>query len=137
MRRIAAVLAEEAEHLIRDQVWKLTPKDHALAGKTTAGLREAVGPPDVQEALPPIDRLEHLRETLAVLAISLARTHGRLSWFLSGAFNALEPVLRCVPSRLTLAAPSAPSSRVPRNTQRRRMPSADSTTPSRTSPPHP
>ncbi|MGW2786738.1 hypothetical protein ACWC3X_36920 [Streptomyces populi] len=36
---------------------------------------------------------EH-RETLAVLAISLARTHGRLAWFLSGALNALEPVLR-------------------------------------------
>ncbi|MFJ8657160.1 hypothetical protein ACIRNU_32990 [Streptomyces rochei] len=94
MRRIIAVLAEEAEQLIRDQVWKLTPKDHALARKTATGLREAVGPPDIQEALPPIDRLEHLRETLAVLAISLARTHGRLAWFLSGALNALEPVLR-------------------------------------------
>jgi hypothetical protein len=40
------------------------------------------------------DRLEHLRETLAVLALCLARTHGRLAWFLSGAINALEPVLR-------------------------------------------
>jgi hypothetical protein len=44
--------------------------------------------------LPQIKRLEHLRETLAVLAISLARTHGRLAWFLSGTLNALEPVLR-------------------------------------------
>lgn len=44
--------------------------------------------------MPQIDRLEHLRETLAALAISLARTHGHLAWFLSGAINALEPVLR-------------------------------------------
>ncbi|MYS74140.1 hypothetical protein GTY88_27525 [Streptomyces sp. SID5926] len=93
MRRIVAVLAEEAEQLVRDQVWKLTPKDRELALKTATGLREAVRLPDVHEALPPIDRLEHLRETLAVLAISLARTHGRLAWFLSGALNALEPIL--------------------------------------------
>jgi hypothetical protein len=94
MRRIIAVLAEEAEQQIRDQVWELTPGDRALADETEAGLRKVVGPPDVQKALPQIDRLEHLREALAVLAISLARTHGRLAWFLSGAINALEPVLR-------------------------------------------
>ncbi|MEW2511127.1 hypothetical protein [Streptomyces sp. NPDC046870] len=94
MRRIVAVLAEEAEQQIHDQVWQLTPSERALAHETEAGLRKVVGPPDVQEALRQIDRLEHLRETLAVLAISLARTHGRMAWFLSGAINALEPVLR-------------------------------------------
>ncbi|MFI6037991.1 hypothetical protein ACIBBD_28275 [Streptomyces sp. NPDC051315] len=94
MRRIVAVLAEEAEQQIQGQVWKLEPSDRALALETEARLRDAVGPQDVQEALPQIKRLEHLRETLAVLAISLARTHGRLAWFLSGALNALEPVLR-------------------------------------------
>src|SRR3712207_4725087 len=93
MRRIVAVLAEEAEQQIRDQVWELAPGDRALAHETEAGLRKAAGPPDVQEALPQIDRLERLRETLAVLALSLARTHGRLAWFLSGAINGLEPVL--------------------------------------------
>lgn len=94
MRRIAAVLAEEAEQQIQDHVWEVTPHDRALALDTEAGLRDAVGPPHAQEALPPIKRLERLRETLAVLAISLARTHGRLAWFLSGALNTLEPVLR-------------------------------------------
>ncbi|MFF5030412.1 hypothetical protein ACWCPJ_33625 [Streptomyces collinus] len=94
MRRIVAMLAEEAEQQIRDRVWELAPSDRALALETEAGLRKVVGPSDVQEALPQIDRLEHLRETLAVLAISLARTHGRMAWFLSGALNALEPVLR-------------------------------------------
>ncbi|MEU3461198.1 hypothetical protein ABZ721_14765 [Streptomyces sp. NPDC006733] len=94
MRRIVAVLAEEAEQQIHDQVWELVRSERALASETEAGLRRAIGPPDVQEALPQIQRLEHLRETLAVLAISLARTHGRLAWFLSGAINALEPVLR-------------------------------------------
>ncbi|UXY36635.1 hypothetical protein [Streptomyces albidocamelliae] len=49
---------------------------------------------DQQEDSSQIKRLEHLRETLAVLAISLARTHGRLAWFVSGALNALDPVLR-------------------------------------------
>ncbi|MFI1533919.1 hypothetical protein [Streptomyces anandii] len=94
MRRIVAVLAEEAEQQVQDQIWHRTPSDRALALETEAGLRNVVGPPEVQEALPQIDRLEHLRETLAVLAISLARTHGRLAWFLSGAINALEPILR-------------------------------------------
>ncbi|GGY02841.1 hypothetical protein [Streptomyces anandii] len=94
MRRIVAVLTEEAEQQIHDKVWVLAPSERALALETEAGLRNVVGPPDVQEALPQIDRLEHLRETLAVLAISLARTHGRLAWFLSGAINALEPILR-------------------------------------------
>ncbi|GHB81646.1 hypothetical protein GCM10010347_60580 [Streptomyces cirratus] len=94
MRRIVDVLAEEAEQQIQDRVWQVTPAERALALEAEAGLRDAVGPPDVQEALPQIARLEHLRETLAALAISLARTHGRLAWFLSGALNALEPVLR-------------------------------------------
>ncbi|MDH6604584.1 hypothetical protein M2164_000219 [Streptomyces sp. SAI-208] len=94
MRRIVAVLVEEAEQQIYDQVWRLAPSDRALALEAEAGLRDAVGPPDVQQALPQLKRLEHLRETLAVLAISLSRTHGRLAWFLSGALNALEPVLR-------------------------------------------
>ncbi|MGW2690026.1 hypothetical protein ACWC6I_43620 [Streptomyces sp. NPDC001414] len=94
MRRIVAVLAEEAEQQLQDQVWELEPSDRALALETEASLRDAVGPPDLQEALRQKERLEHLRETLAVLAISLARTHGRLAWFLSGAINALEPILR-------------------------------------------
>ncbi|MFE5401831.1 hypothetical protein ACFQ9Z_10550 [Streptomyces sp. NPDC056580] len=94
MRRIVAMLVEEAEQQIHDQVWELVPSDRALALETEPGLRKVVGPPDAQEALPQIDRLEHLREALAVLAISLARTHGRMAWFLSGALNALEPVLR-------------------------------------------
>ncbi|HSX96752.1 MAG TPA: hypothetical protein VLG91_05080, partial [Streptomyces sp.] len=94
MRRIVAVLAEEAEQQIQDHVWEVEPGDRALALDTEAGLRDVVGPPDAQEALPQIKRLERLRETLAVLAISLARTHGRMAWFLSGALNALEPVLR-------------------------------------------
>ncbi|WP_053848549.1 hypothetical protein [Streptomyces sp. NRRL B-24085] len=94
MRRIVAVLAEEADQQIHDQVWNLEPSDRQLALETEARLRDVIGPQDVQEALPQIKRLEHLRETLAVLAISLARTHGRLAWFLSGALNALEPILR-------------------------------------------
>ncbi|MFJ3205580.1 hypothetical protein [Streptomyces sp. NPDC086989] len=94
MQRIVVVLAEEAEQQIQDQVWNLEPSDRAVARETEGRLRDAVGPQGVQDALPQIKRLEHLRETLAVLAISLARTHGRMAWFLSGALHALEPVLR-------------------------------------------
>ncbi len=94
MRRIVAVLVEEAEQQIQDQMWTLTPSERALAREAETGLRDAVGPSHVQGSLPQIKRLEHLRETLAALAITLARTHGRLAWFLSGALNALEPVLR-------------------------------------------
>ncbi len=94
MRRIVAVLAEEAEQQIQGRVWELLPSDHALALEAEAGLRKAVGLSDIQEELPQIKRLEHLREALAVLAACLARTRGRLAWFLSGAANALEPVLR-------------------------------------------
>ncbi|MER6036095.1 hypothetical protein ABT133_19620 [Streptomyces sp. NPDC001835] len=94
MRRVVAVLAEEAMQQLQDRLWKLAASDRALASQTEARLRNVVGPANSQEALPQIDRLEHLREALAVLAISLARTHGRMAWFLSGALNALEPVLR-------------------------------------------
>ncbi|MFD3533040.1 hypothetical protein [Streptomyces sp. NPDC058664] len=94
MRRIVAVLAEEAEQQIRDRVWEIEPGDRALAGEVGTGLRDVIRPADAQEVLPQIDRLAHLRETLAVLAIALARTHGRMAWFLSGALHALEPVLR-------------------------------------------
>ncbi|MFF4401542.1 hypothetical protein [Streptomyces sp. NPDC001480] len=96
MRRVVAVLAEEAEQQIQDQVWEVASGERELALQTEAGLRDVVGPPDVQEALPQIKRLEHLRETLAVLAISLARTHGRLAWFLRGFERARTgPALAC------------------------------------------
>ena len=93
MRGIVATLAEDADQQIHNQVWELTPDDRVLAMEALAGLGKAVGPPRVQEALSQKDRLEDLREALAVLALCLARTHGPLAWFLSGAINALEPVL--------------------------------------------
>lgn len=94
MRKTVAALAKEAEQQIHDQVWELAGHDRALAIEAEAGLRKAVGAAPAQEALPHIDRLEDLREALAVLALCLARTHGRLAWFLSSAITALEPVLR-------------------------------------------
>ncbi|MFJ3222239.1 hypothetical protein ACIPJS_02570 [Streptomyces sp. NPDC086783] len=94
MRRIVAVLAEDGERQIQDQIWNLAPSERALAREAETGLRDAVRSPEEQEARSHIDRLERLRETLAVLAIALARTHGHLAWFLSCALNALEPVLR-------------------------------------------
>ncbi|GLW71003.1 hypothetical protein Kpho02_33020 [Kitasatospora phosalacinea] len=62
--------------------------------RPTRGLRAAVRPPEIQEALLQTARLEQLRESLAVVAATVARTHGRLAWFLAGAVGALQPVLR-------------------------------------------
>ncbi|MGW5343508.1 hypothetical protein [Streptomyces sp. NPDC004050] len=93
MRTIIAGLAEEAERQIRDRVWEMTATERVVAGKTADDLSSAVGPPHVQEALAVIDRLARLREALAALALSLARVHGRLAWFLGAACTTLAPVL--------------------------------------------
>lgn len=93
MHSSIAALAGEAQQQLHEQLWELAPNQRALALEAEDGLRKAIGPPEVQEALPLKDRLEHLREALAVLALCLARTHGPLAWFFSGAITALESVL--------------------------------------------
>ncbi len=89
-----ADLSAEAERQLSQHLWDPTEEDAALARKTASGLAEAVGEAAAQERLPAIDRLEHLREALAVLAIALARIHGPLAWYLAQACTALSPVLR-------------------------------------------
>ncbi|MEU8843080.1 hypothetical protein AB0D97_28775 [Streptomyces roseus] len=86
-------LVGEAERQIRDQLWVMTSADRTVAANTAADLHAAIGAPQVQEALPVIDRLAHLREAVADLAIALAHVHGRLAWFLGAAATALTPVL--------------------------------------------
>ncbi|MFC8016292.1 hypothetical protein [Streptomyces cinereoruber] len=93
MRTAIEDLVEEAERLIRDQVWILTPGDRFIAAKAAADLDAAVLTPQTQQVLPEVDRLAHLREALAVVAIALAHVHGRLAWFLGAAATALTPVL--------------------------------------------
>ncbi|MHC6624593.1 hypothetical protein ACYTFC_00540 [Streptomyces globosus] len=88
-----AGLVSEAEQQVEDAVWDLTPADRALARGAAAGLEEAVGVPPAADPPPDIERLAHLREALAALAIALARTHGRLAWFLAACIEALTPVL--------------------------------------------
>ncbi|WP_234322929.1 hypothetical protein [Streptomyces sp. NRRL S-350] len=88
-----AVLAAEAEQQVRGGLWELAPPETTLARKTAEGLAEQVGPAAEQERLAVIDRLERLREVLAVLAIGTARTHGQLAWFLSRASTVFTPVL--------------------------------------------
>lgn len=93
MRTLVEDLVGEAERLIRDQVWVLTPADRTVAAKAAADLHAAVGASHVQETLPVMDRLERLREALAAVAIALAHVHGRTAWFLGAAATALTPVL--------------------------------------------
>ncbi|MFC9343681.1 STAS domain-containing protein [Streptomyces sp. NPDC057020] len=89
-----AELAAEAERETATGRWDLSPASTALACATAARLGAFVGPLDIQEALPGIERLERLREALAVVAIGTAHTHGQLAWFLARASLALTPVLR-------------------------------------------
>ncbi|MFF9477169.1 hypothetical protein ACF1E9_31730 [Streptomyces roseolus] len=93
MRTLVDELVGEAERLIRDQVWVLNPTDRTVAAKAATALDAAVGPSQIQETLPPMERLEHLREALAAVAIALARVHGHTAWFLGAAATALTPVL--------------------------------------------
>ncbi|MFD8708676.1 hypothetical protein ACFV1W_39880 [Kitasatospora sp. NPDC059648] len=88
-----AALAAEAERQFRDGLWDLAAQDAALARKTAEALAEALGAEAAPEPPPVIERLEHLREALAVLALGIARTHGQLAWFLARASTILSPVL--------------------------------------------
>ncbi|MFI1660498.1 hypothetical protein ACH4ZU_37165 [Streptomyces sp. NPDC020472] len=64
-----------------------------MALETATSLHEAVGAVRNQEVLPDIERLAHLREALAALAITLARTHGPLARFAGAGVEALSPIL--------------------------------------------
>ncbi|MFD5814099.1 hypothetical protein [Streptomyces sp. NPDC127038] len=75
---------------MRDGLWELTAEEAALARAAAGRLADAVGPAAVQGQLAGIERL---RTAIAVIAISLAHTHGRLAWFLAQAATALTPVL--------------------------------------------
>ncbi|MER7519092.1 hypothetical protein [Streptomyces sp. NPDC126499] len=88
-----AKLVEEAEQQVLERMWEPSSGDRALAFETVTGLSEAVGAVRDGEDLADIQRLAHLREALAALAITLARTHGRLAWFLAACIEALSPIL--------------------------------------------
>ncbi|MGW0122136.1 hypothetical protein [Streptomyces sp. NPDC003327] len=93
MRTVIEDLVEEAERQIREQTWVPDAADRTVAAKAAADLRAAVNTPEAQQALSAVDRLAHLREALADLAIALAHVHGRLAWFLGAAATALTPIL--------------------------------------------
>jgi hypothetical protein len=86
-------LVEEAERQIRARVWVPEPADRAVAAKAAADLCAAIGTAHSQQAMSAVDRLAHLREALAALAIALAHVHGHLAWFLGAATTALTPIL--------------------------------------------
>ncbi|MEV4943483.1 STAS domain-containing protein [Streptomyces zaomyceticus] len=90
----AAAWAAQAERYISTDWWDLSTAATALARATATQLSGIVGPADAQQALPGIERLERLREALALLTIGTAHTHGQLAWFLSSATITLTPVLR-------------------------------------------
>lgn len=84
---------EEAQRQLEHLEWEPRLSDLALAWQTATALDAAVGPANVQQAMPRIDRLEGLREALAALALTVARTHGHLAWFLAQCSSQLAPIL--------------------------------------------
>ncbi|MFC9795537.1 STAS domain-containing protein [Streptomyces sp. NPDC127584] len=90
----AAALSAQAERQTSTAQWDLSAAGTALAHATAIQLGETIRPADVQQELPGIERLERLREALAILTIGTAHTHGQLAWFLSSATVTLTPVLR-------------------------------------------
>ncbi|MFJ9774335.1 hypothetical protein ACIRVF_24355 [Kitasatospora sp. NPDC101157] len=93
MFEAVARVVHEAELQLGDGVWELRPADSDLVRQTAAALTDAVGPAEAHEALPRIERLAALREALAAVAVTVARTHGPLAWFLADASSHLAPVL--------------------------------------------
>ncbi len=93
MRTTIEDLAEEADRLIRDRTWVVSPADRHIADKAAADLLAAIADPQNQQRLPAVRRLERLREAIAAVAIALAHVHGRLAWFLGAAATALTPIL--------------------------------------------
>ncbi|AYG85274.1 hypothetical protein DWB77_07491 [Streptomyces hundungensis] len=96
MRTTIEDLAEEADRLIRDRTWVVSPAERHIADKAAADLLAAIADPQNQQRLPAVRRLERLREAIeaiAAVAIALAHVHGRLAWFLGAAATALTPIL--------------------------------------------
>ncbi|WP_033223034.1 hypothetical protein [Kitasatospora phosalacinea] len=83
----------EAQRQLVQGEWDPAPADLVLVRETAVALAAAVGPVDVQAKLARIDRLAGLREALAAIALTVARTHGRLAWFLAQCSSELAPVL--------------------------------------------
>ncbi|MFF9839220.1 hypothetical protein ACH414_33335 [Streptomyces sp. NPDC020422] len=59
MQTVIAALADEAERLIREQVWIPTTGESAGAARTAADLHVAVSAAQVQEELSAVERLGH------------------------------------------------------------------------------
>ncbi|MEU4588248.1 hypothetical protein AB0F92_40410 [Kitasatospora aureofaciens] len=86
-------VVHEAEKQLTDGTWDLVANDSALVRETATALAGAIGPADIHQALPRIERLAALREAIAALAMTIARTHGHLAWFLAQCASHLTPVL--------------------------------------------
>ncbi|MFI8085395.1 hypothetical protein ACIF6L_31975 [Kitasatospora sp. NPDC086009] len=74
-----AALTEDAEREIHDGAWVIKAGDRLLARKAADALTVAVDIPADRHSLPETMRLEGLREAIAALAITLARTHGHFA----------------------------------------------------------
>ncbi|MFH9355606.1 hypothetical protein [Kitasatospora sp. NPDC017646] len=88
-----AQVVHDAEHQLTDGTWNLTAHDSALARETTTTPGNAIGPAGTHQPLPTTERLAALRQAIAALAITIARTHGHLAWFLAQCTSHLDPVL--------------------------------------------
>ncbi|MFV0126139.1 hypothetical protein ACLGI4_00100 [Streptomyces sp. HMX112] len=78
-------------------VWNVTDTDRATAAELLTSLPWPTGPTAQAADAPPGDRLDHLREALAALAVATATSRTPMGWFMGQCAAAPAPVLRWHP----------------------------------------
>ncbi len=78
-------------------VWTVTDADSAMAAELLTSLPWPAGPTAEAADAPLGERLDHLRESLAALAVATATSRTPMGWFLGQCAAALAPVLQWQP----------------------------------------
>lgn len=95
----------QAENWRETGVWNVTDADTATAAELLTSLPWPTGSPAASLG----DRLDHLRETLAALAVATATSRTPMGWFLGRCATALAPVLRWQPDGTAAHATITPA----------------------------
>ncbi|MFK8905571.1 hypothetical protein [Streptomyces sp. YS-3] len=87
----------QARQWRQTDVWVVTDTDTTLAAELLLSLPWPAGPAAQAAAAPLGDRLDHLREALAALALATATSRTPMGWFLGHCAVVLAPVLQWWP----------------------------------------
>jgi hypothetical protein len=95
----------QAENWRESGVWNVTDTDTATAGELLTSLPWPTGPAAGSLG----DRLDHLRGSLAALAVATATSRTPMGWFLGQCAAALAPILRWQPDGTAAHATITPA----------------------------